>query len=365
MKWLALMFCKERDIAMLTTSQAQPLFKQRILDVISHNFPGILLCLGITGIAYFCQQIEEFLCGKIWLEMLNLALIAGVVVRAVHKPDHLWQPGIRTCSKTLLNIGIVLLGASFSIDAAFSTGPWLLVGVMGLVAFSLIFTSCIGCMMGLPLPQTLLVACGNSICGNSAIMAAAPTIHAKDEDIGATIAFTAAGGLILVVGLPLVAPFLPLDSRTGGALAGLTVYAVPQVAAAASAFGGNAGHIGMLVKLMRVLMLGPVCIVLSILYARLNRGKVQHAHRAPQMVPWYIVGFIIMMIARSMNVIPHELIAPLSFTANFLTILAMAALGLCIDIRSVFRAGRPLLLTEGFSLLGLICASMLLLKVMF
>lgn len=260
MEQLSLIFCKERDIAMLTTSQVQPLFKQRIFDVISHNLPGVLLCLALTGVAYFCQQIEGFLCGKIWLEMLNLALIAGVVVRAARKPDHLWQPGIRTCSKTLLNIGIVLLGASFSIDAAFSAGPWLLVGVMALVAFSLIFTSCIGRMMGLPMPQTLLVACGNSICGNSAIMAAAPTIHAKDEDIGATIAFTAAGGLVLVVGLPLVAPFLPLDSRTGGALAGLTVYAVPQVTAAASAFGPSATHIGMLVKLMRVLMLGPVCI---------------------------------------------------------------------------------------------------------
>ncbi|PHY94636.1 putative sulfate exporter family transporter [Acetobacter pomorum] len=365
MKRISLTFCTEREMTMLTTSQAQPLFRQRIFGVIGHNLPGVLLCLALTGIAYLCEQIEGLLCGKIWLEQLNLALIAGVVARTVHKPDHLWQPGIRTCSKTLLNIGIVLLGASFSIDTAFSGGPWLLVGVMGLVTFSLIFTSCIGHVVGLPRPQTLLVACGNSICGNSAIMAAAPAIHAKDEDIGATIAFTAAGGLILVVGLSLAAPFLSLDSHVGGALAGLTVYAVPQVGAAASAFGPTAPHIGMLIKLMRVLMLGPVCIVLSMLYARLNRGNVQHASRVPQMVPWYIIGFIIMMSARSMNVMPQAMIEPVSLAANFLTILAMAALGLCIDIRSVFRAGVPLLLTEGFSLIGLVCTSMLLLKIMF
>ncbi|OUI99702.1 YeiH family protein [Acetobacter sp. DsW_54] len=329
--------------------------------------PGVLLCLLVSGLAIVLEGAETHLLGKAWLESLNLALLLGVLIRAIKTPGPIWTGGIRLCARPLLNVAIVCLGASFSLHTVFSAGPALLLGVMGIVLFSVVFTLLIGRAMGLPTHQLLLVACGNAICGNSAIMAAAPVIGAKEEDIGTTIAFTAAGGLVVVLGLPLLAPALLGNPNAQGVLAGLTVYAVPQVVAAAAPFGQTALHVGTLVKLMRVLMLGPVCLALAVFCAKPSQTRQATTHGAsiPRLVPWYIAGFAAMMTARSCNLVPDAALTPLSTTATCLTTMAMAALGLSVELRSVLHAGRPLALSVFFSLLGLVGASLILVRLLF
>src|SRR6185503_5950264 len=118
-------------------------------------------------------------------------------------------------------------------------------------------------VLGLPKRMAVLVACGNSICGNSAIAAVAPVIGARGEDVASSIAFTAILGVIVVLALPLLVPLLALTDTQYGILAGLSVYAVPQVLAATMPVGMVSVQIGTLVKLLRVLMLGPVVLVLS------------------------------------------------------------------------------------------------------
>jgi len=58
-----------------------------------------------------------------------------------------------------------------------------------------------------------------------------------------------------------------------------------------------------------------------------------------KLVPWFIIGFLIMMVARSADVIPTAWLPPLGTAASALTIVSMAALGLGVDIRSVAQAG--------------------------
>ena len=67
--------------------------------------------------------------------------------------------------------------------------------------------------------MALLVACGNLICGNSAIVAVAPMIGADGEDVPSAIAFTAVLGVLMVLGLPLAATALHLTALQGGVLA--------------------------------------------------------------------------------------------------------------------------------------------------
>ena len=110
-------------------------------------------------------------------------------------------------------------------------GPMLL-GIASVVAVAILASYGIGRLLGLPVRMALLVACGNSICGNSAIAAVAPVIGADGDDVAASIAFTAVLGVLAVLGLPLLAPLLGLSGHQYGVLAGLTVYAVPQVLAA-------------------------------------------------------------------------------------------------------------------------------------
>jgi len=314
--------------------------------------PGVALCLIVTGAAFALQQVEEAVFGRAWLEALVLAILIGTAVRSAWTPDARWFPGISFSAKLLLELAIVLLGASVSAATILAAGPGLLLGIAGVVVVAIGASFLIGRLLRLPPRMALLVACGNSICGNSAIAAVAPVIGADGDDVAASIGFTAVLGVVVVLGLPLLGVALGLDGLQYGALAGLTVYAVPQVVAAAAPAGATAVQMGTLVKLVRVLMLGPVCLLLSLVAPRLGNetdelpphvttGERPARGRPPlhHLVPWFIIGFLALMGLRSFGLIPHAALAPANEAATLLTVVSMAALGLGVDIRAVANAG--------------------------
>jgi uncharacterized membrane protein YadS len=135
-----------------------------------------------------------------------------------------------------------------------------------------------------------------------------------------------------------------------GVMAGLTVYAVPQVLAAAAPGGLLAIQAGTVVKLLRVLMLGPVIFALGMTAARNSDPAVERQPR-PGLVPWFIVGFVLMMSARSFGLVPEHLVAPVLTLSNCLTVVAMAALGLSVNLAAIASAGGRVILAAGLSLL--------------
>ena len=326
--------------------------------------PGVGLCLAVTGAAYTLEAGERAVTGKAWLEALVLAILLGTAVRSLWTPGNRWHDGIAFSAKYLLEVAVVLLGASVSAATILAAGLPLLAGIAGVVACAILLSFGIGKLLGLPTRMALLVACGNSICGNSAIAAVAPVIGADSDDVAASIAFTAVLGVVVVLGLPLLGVALGMGGLAFGALAGLTVYAVPQVIAAASPLGATAVQMGTLVKLMRVLMLGPVCLVLSLVASRLAPQAVpagelvagEPARRRfdlAHLVPWFIVGFLALVACRSLGLVPTAVIAPIGRIATLLTVVSMAALGLGVDVRTVAKAGGRVTAAVVLSLLGL------------
>lgn len=327
--------------------------------------PGLLLCLAVSVAALGAEHLEAWFFQRAWLEALVLAILLGTLVRSLWKPDSRWRPGIAFSAKTLLEIAVVLLGASLSAATVAATGAPLLLGIAAVVFVAIGLSYGIGRLLGLSKRMAILVACGNSICGNSAIAATAPVIGADGDDVAASIAFTAVLGVVVVLGLPLLIPALGLSVHQFGILSGLTVYAVPQVLAATAPAGAAAIQIGTLVKLVRVLMLGPVILVLSLLSSRLREEtdgpatQVAAERPAPRpvglhrLVPWFIIGFVVMAAFRSAGLIPAVLLPPVATVANVLTIVSMAALGLSVDIRSVAQAGPRVTATVVLSLLAL------------
>jgi uncharacterized membrane protein YadS len=129
-----------------------------------------------------------------------------------------------------------------------------------------------------------------------------------------------------------------------------TVYAVPQVIAAAAPMGAVAVQMGALAGLVRVLMLGPVCVVMALIAPGLGGTPAQsEPYRVPvparshvrlhHLVPWFIVGFLALVGLRSFDAVPHDLLAPMGQLASFLTVVSMAALGLGVEVRTIARAG--------------------------
>lgn len=298
--------------------------------------PGLALCLAVTAAAFAAQGLETRWTGRAWLEPLVLAILIGAVVRTLWTPGARWTRGVDFCAKTLLEVAVLLLGATISAGAALGVGAPLLIGVALVVTVSLAVGYGLGRLFGLPHHMATLVACGNSICGNSAIAAVAPVIGARREDVAAAIAFTAVLGVAVVLGLPLAAEALHMSPRASGVLAGLTVYAVPQVLAATASTGALSVQVGTVIKLARVLMLGPVVLALSLAGRRNQTAARVGLHR---LVPWFILGFLALAAARSLGLIPQGLVAPAGHAATWLTVISMAALGLGVDVRAVARAG--------------------------
>ncbi len=347
-----------------------------LIHVFARFMPGILLCIAVTLAALGLQAIEVRFSGGAYLEALVLAILLGVVIRTFWSPGPLWEPGINFSAKLLLEIAVVILGASVSVTTVLGLGPILLAGIAGIVVIAIVTSYVVSRAFGLPRRMAILIACGNSICGNSAIAAVAPVIGADGDDVAASIAFTAVLGVLVVLLLPLLVPILHLSLTQYGVLAGLTVYAVPQVLAATLPIGALSNQVGTIVKLVRVLMLGPVVLGLSLVASRLREepdAPAPHvtAGERPkrgrlalhQLVPWFIIGFLIVLAIRSLGWIPQNMLPSLTLIASMLTTIAMAALGLGVDVRVVAQAGARVTAAVTVSLIILALISLALIVV--
>jgi uncharacterized integral membrane protein (TIGR00698 family) len=328
--------------------------------------PGVALSVLVAVASMAIAAIETRAFGHPIVEGLVVAILLGMCVRTVRRPPSRTDAGVGFTGAQVLEVAVLLLGASVDLPLLLRAGPALALGIVLLVVLGIAFSYGIGRTMGLPRKHAILVACGNSICGNSAIAAIAPVIHADKEQVASSIAFTAILGVVVVIGLPFLMHPLRLDDYQYGVLAGLTVYAVPQVLAAAFPVSALSGQVGTLVKLVRVLMLGPVVLF----FALVHRGDAKATTARPsriqltRFVPWFIAGFLLLAALRSAGAIPVPVALAMKDVSTWLTIAAMAALGLGVDLRTLGRVGRPVVLTVIASLLVLLALSVTLIRVL-
>lgn len=321
--------------------------------------PGLALALSVALIAYAMQLCQVRFLGRLVLEALIIALLLGMLWRNLIGIRASDGPGVGFAGKQMLEVAIVLLGATVDFPALFAAGPELIAITVCTVGIGLMSSLLIGRCVGLNPRLAVLIAVGNSICGNSAIAAVAPVVHAEPEEIASSIALTAVVGAMLVLGLPVLIRTLGFGDYQYGVLAGLTVYAVPQVLAATFPVSALSAQIGTLVKLARVLLLGPVVLLFA-----LTRHRAFPAGRLGliRLVPWFIGGFIVMGCLRSEALLPDSLIHWLAQASQFLTILAMAALGLTVDAGAIRRVGVSVSVAVVLSLATLIGVSAALIR---
>lgn len=339
----------------------KPAIEEKARDGVVAHFvdllPGIALTIVVAATSLGLQLAQERLFEYRFLEALVIAILLGMAIRSVWEPGPRWQAGIAFCAKQILEVAVTLLGASISLALLAASGVSLLLAIVATVATMLAASYGISRLLGLPVRLSILIACGNSVCGNSAIAAVAPIIGAKPDEIASSIAFTAVLGVLVVLGLPLLIPLLGISPTQYGIVAGLTVYAVPQVLAATVPAGLVATQVGTLVKLVRVLTLGPIVLGFS-LFGRSLRPPADARVRFLQLVPWFIMGFLALAALRTAGLLPAEWAAPLLRIASILTLVAMAALGLGADVRVIARLGGRTTAAVTLSLLLLLLISL-------
>ncbi|MEO6436849.1 MAG: putative sulfate exporter family transporter, partial [Tepidisphaeraceae bacterium] len=281
-----------------------------------------------------------------------LAVLLGLVLGNALKLPALLGPGIRFSFTTVLRTAIVLLGASFSAQQVAAIGGKAVLMIVVLMAIALVAAHALGRLVGVPAKLATLIGVGTAVCGNSAIIAVAPVIEARDEDVSFAIATNTLFGTLCVFLYPLIGRALGLSDAAFGTWAGAAVNDTSQVVAAGFAFSESAGQVSTAVKLTRNALMGPVIVLLGILYARGTGARAHGGFRArlKQSVPLFVLGFLAMAALNSLGVLPllsslvgRDLARDAQWAARFLILIALAGVGYSTRIAAMRKAGlKPL-----------------------
>lgn len=302
--------------------------------------PGLALALLIAFAAQFIENIlpMHVIGGSV------IALFIGMFLNTVLDTEGALSPGIKFTSKRLLKFAIILFGASLNISIVLNVGR--------LSLYVMIFTllTCfgggyfIGKKLGLNWKMSNLISAGTGICGGSAIAAIAPVIEAEDTDIAYAMSATFLFDMIMIILFPLMGKALGLSDMAYGLWAGTAVNDTSSVVAAGFAYSDAAGDFATMVKLTRTLSIIPVVLIFRMIHHRLEVKKVGHDYVEKKfsifsIVPFFILGFLAMVMLNSLGFISEDLSLNLKSISKFLMVAALAAIGLNTKYKDMKKAG--------------------------
>lgn len=315
------------------------------------RLPGLLLTLLVAATAMGLATLP-------WLQAhgisaLTLAIVLGIALGNSVYPRIAAQaaPGVGFSKQWLLRTGIVLYGLRLTFQ---DIGQ---VGVAGVLIDALVLASTFALAwwagtrwFGMDRESALLIGAGSAICGAAAVMAAEPVVRGRAGQVTVAVATVVVFGTLgmflypLLYQLNLAHGGLTMGEAAYGVFTGSTVHEVAQVVAAGRAVSEGAADTAVIAKMVRVMMLAPFLVALSLLLAR-GRATQPGAGRAAIVVPWFAFGFVAVAGINSLHVLPSAVVAAAIDVDTVLLAMAMAALGLTTHVSVLRQAGlKPLML---------------------
>ena len=321
------------------------------------RLPGALFAAALAIGSYFLATLP----GLEVVGPLTVALIVGMIVRALIGMPAALSEGTRFSAKTVLRFGIVLLGARLNFGLIATAGPAIVLIDAVIIVVGILGITWLGTRLGVRSKLATLLAVGTSICGASAVVAASSVTRSDDEDTTLAVGLCGVLGTIGVLLYVFAAPLLGLTTSQLAVLSGSTLHEVAQVMAAAFSFGSEAGDLGTLVKLTRVVLLAPAVVILGLVSGA--GGKVKYSLREPP-IPWFVIGFLAVGLAGSVGWIPAWFLRTLSIASVFLMVMAMAAMGLSTPFQMVKRSGMRVIYAGMLGFAGLAGVSFVLIRLL-
>lgn len=300
---------------------------------------GIIYVFIIAVIAYFLDQsFPNTVLDS--LGAVTIAIIIGIIIGNMSWIPKSFEPGIRFSEKKILAAAIALMGLQLNITQLGELGLAIIPVIVIMMAISISIGIFIGPKMGVRKNFGALLGIGNAVCGSSAIAALAPLVTDKKEEIGISVGVVNLLGTIGLFILPPLAIFLQLDDTNGGLLTGGSLQAVGHAVAAGSSVSNEVGIIATLIKMGRVLMLGPAVIILGLIF-----GKSQTENNKQKVkLPGFIIVFTVLMLVNSFIKLPEEFLLTVKTIDKWLLIIAMAAIGNRILFKDLRTQGPKALL---------------------
>ncbi len=313
--------------------------------------PGVALALALAAIGYLLSDaIGRALNaqdGKSPVSPITLAVVLGLILRNAVGVPKSYEAGLRLCIKSVLRLGIVVLGLTLSMHAL---GRDVLFGipvVIICIAAALFLVTWLNRALGLSRRLGTLIAVGTSICGVSAIVATAPIIEADEDETAYAVACITIFGLLALFVYPFYAHWMFATPAQAGTFLGTAIHDTSQVAGAGLAYAQQynseaAMKTAVTVKLVRNLAMSIVIPLIAIFYFRgAGAERTKLKQKWHEIVPLFVIGFVVMACVRSLGdmgggeafgFIPRQrwsLVDPLArHYVSWMLAIAMAAVGL-------------------------------------
>lgn len=291
--------------------------------------PGLLLCMLL---AFAAALVARYFGGP----ALLYALLAGMAFHFLSASARL-APGIGLSSRTVLRLGVALLGARISLDQILALGWTPLLLVLVAVPSTILFGIFCAQRLGMSRSQGTLTGGSVAICGASAAMAVAAVLPGRPEGerqlIFTIVGVTALSTIAMVV-YPLIANLLGMNETQAGFFLGGSIHDVAQVVGAGYMMSEPTGDIATFTKLLRVALLAPVVIVISLVIAR-HGG----ASSGGATLPGFLIAFVLLVAANSLGWIPATVQSPLEAFSRGCLVVAIAAIGVKASFRELAASG--------------------------
>ncbi|MDO4527196.1 MAG: YeiH family protein [bacterium] len=327
--------------------------------------PGLVLCVAIATGAYFLGKQFPIVGGAVF------GIVIGMCLVPILKPKRaLFDAGIKCSAKKILQWAVILLGFGLNLKVVAKTGLESLPIIVSTIAMSLFLAWLFQRLLAIPKKSAILVGVGSSICGGSAIAAAAPVVEADDSEIAQSISVIFFFNVLAALIFPSLGVLIGFDTLCGdafGIFAGTAVNDTSSVTACASSWDSMHGlgvatlDKAVTVKLTRTLAIIPIVIGLTILHAREMRAAGTASGKNVSIVkifPFFILYFILASVITTMcdlamvkacletcGIEMGVFFSWMKWLAKFFIIIAMVAIGFNTDVVKLLKTGgRPLAL---------------------
>lgn len=306
--------------------------------------PGLLVALLATLAAHYLSD-------HYGAPLMLMALLVGLALNFLSADARL-TVGLGLAARTLLRLGVVLIGLRITLADVAGLGLPALVAVTGIMALTLGAGLLLARLSGASAAFGVLAGGAVAVCGASAAMALAAALGERrvgQADLTAVLVGVAGVGAAAMVLYPPLAAALGLSDTAAGFLMGAAIHDVAQSVGAGDMISAEAGATAAIVKLSRVALLAPLLLLVAAAFGAPGGGR--------QGVPLFLVGFFLLAAVNSWGVVPAQLRAPALEVSSFLLAMAIAAAAIRSPMRDLVAGGhRPLLLVGGASLVALAAA---------
>jgi uncharacterized integral membrane protein (TIGR00698 family) len=291
-----------------------------------------------VAVAGTIAMAATFLSDHYGAPVMLFALLLGMAFHFLAEESPC-APGIGFAARSILRLGVGLLGARITVGAALALGPSpLIVAALG-TTLTLVFGAWLARRIGFTRDFGILTGGAVGICGASAALAIASILPRGPGGVGErdTI-FTVLGvttlSTIAMVAYPILVTALGFDDERAGIFLGATIHDVAQVVGAGYSISPEAGDAGTLTKLLRVAMLVPVVLAITLL---LFRGTDTGGKRPP--FPGFLIGFVVLVAINSLGLIPEPLRLAMVDLSRWALVAAIAALGMKTSLKDLAAVG--------------------------